>query len=355
MKETIQLLLNIRLSADFLTLFIHAFGLALLRRVKCNRHFTSIQRFYLVQLSLAEMAFAMVSILIYLFANVFPNADVLRILYAIKVLPVFLPYIGTMLLITVDRLLAVYYNLRYNLMWTLRRAHVAGAILGTTSILSFVLYFVLGGDMYEQICALFVYPTADVLFITVATVTYAYFFKKIKEQRRDVRRKSIYLEASVSASVSTPRKEYAQHIEEKGEQHSQPQQQHQQNTRNNQHHQHHHRNRLRGLKRLKKNFYTPTLLVVSFMIFTIFPDIMYFCYKIGDKRMGSTLGLGFSIFYRIGLAWDAFVYIFFQQEVRNVIKSMFVKRSSSSFSSDHNSSKTPVGKLLVFVTKYFHR
>lgn len=339
MRNTIQILLNIRLAVDFLTLFSHAFGLVLLRRVKCSQHFTAIQRFYLVQLSVAEISFAMVSILIYVFSNVFSNKDVLNILYAIKNLPVFLPYIGTMLLITVDRLLVVYYNLKYNLVWTLRRAHVAGAILGATSILSIVLFFVLGRNAYTQMCALYVYPTSDFVFITVATVTYAYFFKKIKEQRRDFRRTSIYLDTSASTTDPTPRKKYAQEKEEK-----------QQNPKQSQQKQHHHRNWLRCLQRLKRHFYTPTLLIVSFMIFTIFPDIMFFCYKIGHRRMGSTLGLGFSIFYRTGLAWDAFVYIYFQQEVRNVIKTIFVKRRSSS---DNN--QTPVDKFIGFVNKSFHR
>ena len=297
-------MLDIRLASDIVILFIHVFGLALLRRVKCNRCFTAVQRFYLVQLSVAEIAFAVVSILIYLFGTVFPNTDVLRILYVIKVLPVFLPYIGTMLLITVDRLLAVYFNLKYNLIWTLKRAHVAGSLLAVVSLLSIVFYFVLGEKSYRLTCALYVWPVSDALFITVATVTYAYFFKKIKEQRRDLRRKTIHFEKSAPVAMKCRQKQ------------NQNERQQQLNNKV------HHKNRLRGLKRLKKNFYTPTILIASFMIFTIFPDVVYFCYKIKNARMDSTLGLGFSIFYRVGLTWNAFVYIFFQQEVRNVIGTM---------------------------------
>ena len=274
----------LRFTMDIITMLLHMIGIYLLRKVKCSRTFTPVQLFYFIQLSAVEIVFAIMSSLIYVVDSLAPESKVLDYLHAVKSLPTFLLYIGTMLLITGDRFMLVYYNLRYNSIWTNRRAYLAGFVILTCSLSSLTLYFTIDNKTYQYICAVYIYPGFDALFICVATLTYIYFFKKIKEHRND---RIKYFNRRCRNQAQNE-------------------------------------NNTRPMARIKNGFYMPTLLIVSFIIFAVAPDVVYFIAVIQQSNMGAT-GLYFSIFYRVGLAWDAVIYVFFQKEVRNVLKSIAKK------------------------------
>ena len=69
------------------------------------------------------------------------------------------------------------------------------------------------------------------------------------------------------------------------------------------------------VKPTKSGLFTPVLLVASFCLFFIVPDQMYFwAIEIGIQNSNYN-NSGF-LLYQVGMLLDAFIYIFFQREIR---------------------------------------
>ena len=66
-------------------------------------------------------------------------------------------------------------------------------------------------------------------------------------------------------------------------------------------------------------FYIPTLLIVSFFVFTIIPDITVLIYSIVLKRESKTLYFVCIIMYNLSLIVDAIIYIFIPRVVRELL------------------------------------
>ena len=65
----------------------------------------------------------------------------------------------------------------------------------------------------------------------------------------------------------------------------------------------------------KSGLFTPVLLVASFCLFFIVPDQMYFWGREIAMQNPNYANIG-SLIYQIGMLLDAFIYIFFQREIR---------------------------------------
>ena len=95
-------------------------------------------------------------------------------------------YFLTMIYLTFDKLLDIYLNIRYHLFWNERRTKklivVTWCITLTSAILVSVAYHFTGFNDHETL-DLYVYPTLDVIFLFIASLTYVFIFHKYKKSR----------------------------------------------------------------------------------------------------------------------------------------------------------------------------
>ena len=180
-----------------------------------------------------------------------------------------LVYFVSMIYITLDRFFKFYLNMKYKSIITRRRTIQVCIVTWILSSSSAICVVVLNNYnyKYKQIFYIFVYPIVEALFLLSAGVTYGYIIYIYQNQRKP------------SPENSAP----LTHVS--------------------------------GRRKLK--IYIPTLLVLTFLIFMIIPDIIYLvCIVVPDKEGSMVFLVTIWMLYMISLTCDAAIYIFLQRVVR---------------------------------------
>ena len=292
-----------------LALVLHIFGLYLLRKAKCSASgFTEIQRFYLLHLSIVELVLICSTIPNYFYHT--SQGTIKTLLDVFGSLSLFTWNVGIMQLITLDRFLMVYLNIKYSLFWTMRKSKIAVYTLIITSLATMGFVFLFDGISVLVICVVYIWPCLDATFLLAAFTTYTYFFKKIRENMK--------LRECYNNNTSAERNNKAKIAANE-----------------------------RTDKKMKRGFFTPTLLIVSFILFVVIPDQVFFWYFISSELPSSNIELLLVCCYQFSWIVDAVIYIFFQREIFREVKKIFRRRriqdqpqSSSIFTVPSVSAKT---------------
>ena len=258
-----------------LAIVLHIFGFNLVWKIKTNSLCSPSQKICLLTLSGTEIIYATSAtskrILIILHES--EVIEKLEIWHA-GGLNTF--YIGVMILLTIDRFLAVFLNINYSVYWTETKTKISLACL-LLAALSVSLILIIAFDTFEerqQAMHYIVWPGCNFSFILIALATYIYMYRQISKNKRK--------QATLTKSVRVS----------------------------------HQSENLRKSKDLKKGFYFPTLLIVTFMMFWIFPDLTFLYYtKVGEK-MPKTMKNVMIMLYPLGLACDASLYVIFPWTIR---------------------------------------
>ena len=264
---------------------LHLIGLYLLHATRWA-HSNKIQRLYLVNLSIAEIVRGVLKFLypmILIWTGDSRNGAAFY-LWMIQTSGGFLWYILVMVQLTVDRFLEVYLNLRYQIYCTEERTKIGLIVSAALStIIAIIMCCRLDVDDFDvthYILSLYFWPATEITFLLVASFTYTYLFIKIRANRQKVKR----------LLQQFPRERTPTQAE---------------------------LNRGRNLQKIKKHFYLPSFLILSFILFWIVPDMTEFFLMLCNKPVPSMTSLYVNISYSLAMTIDALIYVFASAPVRN--------------------------------------
>ena len=289
-------------------LISNAIGFILLWKVQEGPCFSATQRMLLLNICSCELLTSALYIAIrVLFEDIATYPCSLRV-YKIAASGLYFWYIGLMTLMTFDRFLTVYFNIRYPLVWSYRKAKLALLLLFLTSVVITIPFYMMDIFYLHFIVTLYWWPILDLIFFVVGVATYSYFFIKIRGIRiqQDNLDASIYKSRDMrtnTISLSTIQTHQQQHQQRL----SLPPQQKKIQMPN-------------ILLKIKRGFFTPTLLVITFCIFWLIPDQISFwdtfcAYHYRRSFLTEIFQKIIKNLYPFGFISDAVIYIFFQKEV----------------------------------------
>jgi len=279
---------------------LHCVGFWALWHVKQSNPYLSTQRLYLLNLSMAENFHSFFLGLYYLFAKLkMPNWA--NYFFICAGGGAFIWYLSIMIMLTADRFLTVYLNVRYLVIWNVRKTQkvlIACFAVGFIANIVFLITIPTFDESLE-IFSVYLWFPVDNGFILVACFSYAYIFRRVynhqdnaKANKVKPRARTIQSQASESGTSNT----FGMKVESVGK-----------------------RSVVTPPKFPLKTFIVPFLLITTFIIFIGFPDNTYFWYFILNKEVPKALDTLFFIFYPTGIMSDAIIYVLCAKDVRTYL------------------------------------
>ena len=270
------------LSIAFINIIIHSIGLYLLQCLhKSNEE--DVQYIYIINLSAVEIfgnvLWFLVDLLNLIKVFIPPTSLMIKAhaYLSFVICTVFLlVYYLSMVFIAIDKLLEIWLNIKYPLYWNAKKAKylITGTwILGCFFCFSIIIAYNFGGFKYQIPFVKYVYPTFDLLCIFIVVTCFSYIFHIYKKAQTN----SPY---RVRAST--------------------------------------HRTSVFYIF-LKSRFYTVFLLIFTFLIFVIIPDLIYLFNIIRNNGILKSPTGTLLILYHISFLSDAWIYIFLQPAIRRLL------------------------------------
>ena len=168
---------------DFIVILIHILTLTLLTTVKQNNVQGS-QKILLIALCVTELTYAVVNLGAISFAFM-EMKDVYEALLILIFPCLLLLHAFLMYLITVDRFLEIYLNIKYNIVWSPKKTMFVILLTLTSSFLSLIPSYVIGLQKMIFFSNVYIFPILEAIFIIAASVVYNYIIKKVLQYRRN--------------------------------------------------------------------------------------------------------------------------------------------------------------------------
>lgn len=284
------LLLCILSGLTLVNITVHSIGLHLLLCLHKNDD-GDVNQIYLINLSAVEILgnvfwfFVDILRLVEISGLKSPVIDTVQMYISFLTCTLFLfVYYFTMVLITIDKCLEIFLNLKYPLFCNSANAKYLLAciwVVGGIVCVSLILACKVGGFDYRVPFVLYVYPTFDLSYIAIVVGCYSYIFHKFKTSRTapPCGSKILRAESRSSQDISSPQVCF------------------------------------------NSKFYISFLLVLTFLCLVVIPDLIYMCAIVHSGVVVSPAGV-LLILYHISFLSDAWIYIFLQRRVRN----LFIKK-----------------------------
>jgi len=274
----------------FLAMCLHVFSFCTIHKTRDDLVFTETQRLYLMNLSAVEFTLSIVYITDRTLKGYFDLPKTRFVLHIVKDGFLCVWYILVMALVTIDRFLAVYLNLRYSLLWSPKKAKISIAVafcmaLGVTTILNCFVADITEFNMRKAYSVVNMPPVLDILFSVLTCLTYGYLFHRIRKYRGNVKP---YRQSTISSSTSS-----AIDIKQT------------------------------NIKKIKRKFYLSTLLIVTFVLFWMVPNGIHYQYYKDSKAIPFRFHFFVDLLYPIALISDAFIYIFSLPSIRRQISRFY--------------------------------
>jgi len=261
---------------------LHLFGLYLLYTVR-ELDSADDQRLYLKHLSIVELLFCIGKILHRCLA-IHGHDDLAYKAWILQTSLLFTVYTLIMILVTLDRFLAIYLNIKYKLYVTKLRINLCvGACWILSGAVSLSCYWGTSRADVDYVIVVYIWPAEEFLFISVACPVYFYIFVRLHENRRkttktlkalqNVDKVHLTLQPSNSASKRW-------------------------------------RTRDAIVRKVKKNLFIPTLLIATFVLFWIVPDQMEFFSHIKGVTHSPDVYFFINLSYILAVCSDALIYTF---------------------------------------------
>ena len=186
-------------------------------------------------------------------------------------------YCMVMVYITLDRLLNILLSLRYKIYCTETKAKHLLQVTWIVALLictSVSLTYHFNGYIWQTTFFMYVYPTFDFAFIILALITYVFIFLKYRKSRRK------YFQSYSQPNIK--------------------------------------RDSTFKIFR-KSNFFIPVLLISTFVIFLLIPDLVYLFYGIVGNNESDTLFATCDVSYAISNLADGWIYIFMQKSIKAML------------------------------------
>ena len=261
------------LSIDFVVMFTHITALAVLFCVKRNNVQGS-QKILLIALCMTELTFVVVNFTGEL-CYIMKLQKAANALYIFLFASVSKMYILIMFLITVDRFLVIYLNIKYDVLWSPKKTMIVLFVLIVFSALSLAPTYLIGLKKAERIGSLYVSPILEAIFIISASAIYFYIIKKVLRNRKKMKQ----LQKQLKVNIRT-----VYHAER--------------------------HNRFK--------MFVPTMIIITFVFFTVGANLVCLVAQIKDAK--SNLRKISMILFPIGFIADSLIYIFNLQSVRSNLR-----------------------------------
>lgn len=276
-------------------LFLHLVGWYLLYTRSSN--ISKTQKVFLLHLSMAEIVLCVLYLLSMIVREIYGTGHVVTALALICMYSFVSMYVLIMISLTLDRFFMVYLNIKYALYWSTKRTRRLMSFVWVIAFMALgvsVTYYRNDKCRLERITGVYKFtsPIGDFLFLIVAIATYSYIAMKMLQSENEsvarfttlqprITRVSIQSNVSVITNINSS-----------------------QSNGGEQYHVRPKRTRRRPNKLL-----LPTLLVATYTVFVVIPDVVHFCMDL--KFLTENLSVRRicdSMFY-IGLASDAIIYV----------------------------------------------
>lgn len=289
-------LLSILFTLDVMNVVLHSTGISLLLSLY-SRNKNKIQFVYIINLSLCELIINLVGAIETILriinttqygpekAATSPLSTACYLMYITNATGFSFVFYMNMIYITVDRLLDILLNLRYPVYWDEYKAITLLKVTWFMGIVIVAITFVCcyGYDqwVWESVMFEFLYPFLEIAFMVLAVFTYIFIFRKFKQSQLP----PVHLQ--YDKSVSTTKKTKRQN------------------------------STFEAFK--NSRFYISVLLILTFILFMIVPDLAYLFICILPKRESELILTICWIVYGIANICDAFIYIYLQAEVKELL------------------------------------
>lgn len=258
---------------NLLIILFHGSGIYILVRLK-NSGISYSQKILITTLSVSEILFGLNKLILYLVLDRYYKHDfIMKIFEMFSLTAVSFLYFSAMILITLDRLLEFHLNVKYHLYWSGKKTVWSIGVCIAISAMVFIaflnLYIIINLD-FKRVLYIYFYPVFELLFSILAFGTYTYIFIVYRQKKHK----------------PTP---ILKHTDVK--------------------------------KKLKPIFkiYVPFLIMITFILFLVVPDTVYFISYLCDSA-NESINNALMLLYRIGFLLDALIYIFCSKPVRKKIK-----------------------------------
>lgn len=286
-------LLTTAVAINCLVIIVHALALTLLRRYK-QHHLSGNQVDLLIALSVTELAYGFVDtgykISLLLEHGIFGIAR--NIFWVFSITTIILMYMMIMILITLDRFLIFYCNIKYAFYWSKNKNRCVLILFGILSTMSFApaLTVALQNPVYVgRTLVRYIYPPFEFVFIIVALLTYSYIFLRHRD----------------SIIIPKVRKD---------------------------------KNARDGESNSRVKPLVPSLIILTCLVFMIVPNTSKLFYSIGVTRSDEVLEVSY-IFTPLGFLVDPIIYMFNTRSVKIFLRRMVSKNSVYSAENSESASR----------------
>ena len=271
-----------------LPLLLHSFGLFVLSTTTSTKLAIN-QKYYLFQISSITIGKSLLKI-VYRVLDMKEIRSLDDLLWAVDSGCLYIAYIAIMILLTLDRFLEVYLNINYPV-WATRKVTLTSIIVTWVLSLITAIIFIVNGDttVTEEYIVLVIWPASEMLFLIVAITVYTYIFIKIRQNRKH---SQVGIQPSFSSNQSNPETAST--------------------------------NGKQGRRRLR--FYLPSLLILTFVLFWVVPDLVQYAALKQGHDLPSYTWLLVSLMVSLAMCSDAVIYLTTISELRQrVMKLMRAK------------------------------
>ena len=172
---------------SFVTIILHTIGSLALWNVKHKNPFIAIERLYLLNFSVAENIHSFFLALTN-FLFLIKHNEAGRYTFIFGYSGAFVWYMCVLIMLTFDRFLSLYLNVRYTLWLNEKKTKVILGICFGFGVLADILFLCFVENNFEQtltVMSVYLWVPFDDVFILVAIVTYIYIFVSIKRKQRE--------------------------------------------------------------------------------------------------------------------------------------------------------------------------
>ena len=261
------------LSTDIVVMFTHILALVSLFSVKRNNVQGS-QKLLLIALCMTELTFVVANFTEEL-CYIMKLQKAANALYIFLFAGVSTMYILIMFLITVDRFIVIYLNIKYDILWSPKKTMIVLSVLIIVSSISLALTYLIGLKKVERIRSLYVSPIIEAIFIVSASVIYFYIFKRVLQNRKKMKRLQQQLKVNTRTVCHTKR-----------------------------------HNRFK--------MFVSTMIIITFVFFIVGANLV--CLIVQVKDIKSNLKKISMVLLPAGFITDSLIYIFSLQSVRSILR-----------------------------------
>ncbi len=268
-----QLLLQcIVISLSVFSIALNVLGIYLLRAARTSSN----SRFLLINLASSEIVLSTAQV-IYFCSSFYTSFEIKLIILKIQLMTILIYYFS-MFLLTIDRLVAILFPLKYRVSVTTRlltRVVLAICVLAVC----FGVSLFLSNDWFD-FCWKYIWILLDVVYFILCCGTYTLIFYKMRSSRR--------LEKSLPQINAERRQRLA-------------------------------------FNRERKFFKIVGMIIISFIVLIMVPDVLFYYFKVTESSLFVKAGNLLYMIWLTGFIADPVIFIFLQQDLRSLLKSKLCK------------------------------